>query len=172
MRLDRGVPVRLLVVLAAMLAGYWAWQAGLRDQQLLLEHASRTEVQNALLKHELRRAEQSELTGRPLVAKLARQAVKIERVDWDEEQIEAMVTICWRESRYSPTDQNRTSTAYGLYQFLDSTWQYYGVAKTSDPLLQTVAAVRYIKDRYGTPTEALAFHKRLHTVNGQRVNYY
>ena len=64
------------------------------------------------------------------------------------------------------------STPRRLYQFLASTWPDYGVETTSDPLLQTVAAVRYIEDRYGTPAEALAFHRELHTVNGKRVHYY
>ena len=55
--------------------------------------------------------------------------------------------------------QNPTSTAYGMFQFLDSTWARYGAAKTSDPIQQTEAGIRYIKARYGTPTEALRFHK-------------
>ena len=165
--------MRLLLILAAIQFGYWTWQADLSEhEQWTLEQASRTEAQNAMRRRELRVAAENELTGRTLVVKLCKQAAKIEGLDWDDEQIEAMVRICWRESRYNPVDQNRYSTAFGLYQFLDSTWPDYGVEKTSDPLLQTVAAVRYIEDRYGTPTEALAFHRRLHTVNGARVHYY
>ena len=165
--------MKLVVILAAIPFGYWTWQTDLHEQeQRLLEQASRTEAQNFLLRRELRRAAENQLTGRPLVEKLCRQAAKIEGLDWDDEQIEAMVRICWRESRYNPIDQNRESTAYGLYQFLNSTWPDYGFEKTSDPLFQTVAAVRYIEHRYGTPTEALAFHRELHTVNGKQVHYY
>lgn len=32
--------------------------------------------------------------------------------------------IIWCESRFSPTAQNPKSTAYGLCQFLDATWEY------------------------------------------------
>ncbi|MCH7946000.1 MAG: hypothetical protein IIC73_08330, partial [Armatimonadetes bacterium] len=131
--------MKLVVILAAIPFGYCAWQTDLSEQeQRLLVQTSRTEAQNALLRRELRRAAENQLTGRPLVEKLCEQAVKIEGLDWDEEQVEAMVRICWRESRYNPIDQNRESTAYGLYQFLNSTWPDYGVEKTSDPLLHTV----------------------------------
>ncbi|MCH8979532.1 MAG: transglycosylase SLT domain-containing protein [Armatimonadetes bacterium] len=165
--------MKRLVVLAAIPFAYWAWQTDLRGREhRLLEQVSTIEAQNAQLRLELDRAAENQLTGRPLVEKLCGQAVKIEGLDWDEEQIEAMVRICWRESRYNPIDQNRESTAYGLYQFLNSTWPDYGFEKTSDPLFQTVAAVRYIEHRYGTPTEALAFHRELHTVNGKQVHYY
>ena len=165
--------MKRLVVLAAIPFAYWAWQTDLRGREhRLLEQVSTIEAQNAQLRLELDRAAENRLTGRPLVQKLCEQAVKIEGLDWDEEQVEAMVRICWRESRYDPIDQNRESTAYGMYQFLDSTWLYTGLDKTSDPLLQTVAAVRYVKARYGNPTEALAFHRELHTVNGKQVYYY
>ena len=59
---------------------------------------------------------------------------------------------------WKPTAQNPRSSAYGLFQLLDSTWGPTGVVKTSDPAGQTVAGVRYIANRYGTPCNALAFH--------------
>lgn len=74
--------------------------------------------------------------------------------------LKAMVTICWKESRYNSTAQNPTSTAFGLYQFLDSTWGNYGFTKTKDPRTQTRAAYTYITRRYGNPVNALRFHKR------------
>jgi hypothetical protein len=60
---------------------------------------------------------------------------------------------------WNPHAQHPHSTAYGLFGFLNSTWGPTGVAKTSDPAGQTVAAVRYIAARYGTPCQALAFHR-------------
>lgn len=33
--------------------------------------------------------------------------------------------IAWRESRNTPTAKNKTSTASGLYQFIDKTWNNY-----------------------------------------------
>ena len=99
-------------------------------------------------------------TNEELVGHLIRQAILIEGLDWDDTQVQAMIKIAWKESRYNPDDQHPVSTAYGLWQFLDSTWQYYGIDKTNDPLLQTVVAVRYIEDRYGTPVAALEYHNR------------
>lgn len=68
-----------------------------------------------------------------------------------------MLWIAQHESDYDPNNQNKTSTAYGLYQFLNSTWDDTGIQKTSDPYQQAVAAVRYIKQRYGTAQNAVDF---------------
>ncbi|HZU97785.1 MAG TPA: transglycosylase SLT domain-containing protein [Planctomycetota bacterium] len=62
------------------------------------------------------------------------------------------------ESSFSPTAQNPTSTAYGLFQFLDSTWSTVGATKTSDAYLQCVAGLKYIRERYGDPDKAWTFH--------------
>lgn len=100
------------------------------------------------------------------------EAIAAEGLEWDEGEIDAAVDLCWLESRFDPYCQNARSSAYGLYQFLDSTWGDYGCEKSSDPYLQTVAFVRYVKGRYSTPTKALAWWKELHTVDGRRVHYY
>ena len=89
-------------------------------------------------------------------------AVKVEGLKWDGLEVEAMARICWLESRYDPTLQNPRSTAFGMYQFLDSTWRGTKVKKTTDPLLQTIAGARYIKARYGTPRKALDFWDENH----------
>ncbi|MEO6866456.1 MAG: transglycosylase SLT domain-containing protein, partial [Gaiellales bacterium] len=65
-----------------------------------------------------------------------------------------------RESGYRPNAKNPSSTAYGLFQFLNSTWKGTGVSKTSDPVQQTVAGMRYIKQRYGSPDAAMSFWNR------------
>ena len=62
------------------------------------------------------------------------------------------------ESGWCNTAQNDTSTAYGIGQFLDTTWAGTGYSKTSDPTIQILAMLRYIKDRYKTPQAAYAFH--------------
>lgn len=64
------------------------------------------------------------------------------------------------ESGWNPTAQNPSSTAYGLFQFLDSTWKGTGIAKTSDPALQIEAGLRYIESRYKTPKGAWDFWQR------------
>lgn len=68
----------------------------------------------------------------------------------------ALASVIMRESGFRNTAQNPTSTAYGMFQFLDSTWASYGVAKTSDPGGQATAGLRYIASRYGDPIGALA----------------
>ena len=57
----------------------------------------------------------------------------------------------------NPLAQNPKSTAFGMFQFLDSTWEGYGIPKTSDPVQQMQAGIRYIKARYGTPERAVQF---------------
>ena len=64
-----------------------------------------------------------------------------------------------KESSWNPNAQNRTSTAYGLGQFLNMTWRPYG-PKTSDPRKQLDYMMSYIRDRHGDPAGALAFHLR------------
>nr|WP_239028778.1 transglycosylase SLT domain-containing protein [Pseudonocardia acidicola] len=67
-----------------------------------------------------------------------------------------LVAVINRESGFNNTAQNPTSTAYGIFQFLDSTWGAYGAVKTSDPHAQAMAGLRYIAQRYGSPAGALA----------------
>lgn len=67
--------------------------------------------------------------------------------------------LLMRESGYNNLAQNPTSTAFGMFQFLNSTWGGYGVPKTSDPTAQTVAGGRYLAARYGDPINAAA-HER------------
>jgi hypothetical protein len=69
----------------------------------------------------------------------------------------ALDQLVSHESSWNPTAQNLTSTAYGLFQFLDQTWATVGGSKTSDPGLQAVYGGRYIAQRYGTPSSAWAF---------------
>jgi hypothetical protein len=76
---------------------------------------------------------------------------------WTGNQWTALERLVQKESSWNPNAQNPTSTAYGLFQFLDGTWGAYG-QKTSDPRLQAQYGLQYIKDRYGDPQNALAFH--------------
>lgn len=59
------------------------------------------------------------------------------------------------ESGWNNYAQNPTSTAYGIGQFLNSTWGSYG-QKTSDPATQIQYMLQYIKNRYGNPANAWA----------------
>jgi hypothetical protein len=72
-------------------------------------------------------------------------------------QYSALQWIIQHESGGRPNAQNPTSTAYGLFQFLNGTWASTGIGKTSDPSLQSLAGMRYISSRYGSPAAAKAF---------------
>jgi len=76
---------------------------------------------------------------------------------WSGAQIGAINWIISHESGGNPNAQNPTSTAYGLFQFLNSTWASVGGSKTSDPAAQILYGLRYIASRYGSPTGAQAF---------------
>jgi hypothetical protein len=74
----------------------------------------------------------------------------------------ALSQIISHESGWNPNAQNPTSTAYGLFQFLNSTWAGTGIAKTSDPALQTRAGLTYIRNRYTDPIGAWNFWQAHH----------
>lgn len=86
---------------------------------------------------------------------------------WDQgEQWNAIDWIVSKESSWSPTAQNPTSSAYGLFQFVDKTWATVGSAKSSSPQVQAAAGMRYIASSYKTPVGAKAFHQ----ANGYYAN--
>jgi hypothetical protein len=64
-----------------------------------------------------------------------------------------------REAGYNNTAQNPTSTAYGMGQFLNSTWAGYG-PKTADSRLQSEYMAQYEGRRYGDPIRAAAHEKQ------------
>ena len=69
-------------------------------------------------------------------------------------QFECLDLLWEAESNWHPTAQNPTSSAYGIAQFLDSTWAGTGIAKTSDGYRQIDAGLIYINNRYGSPCGA------------------
>lgn len=62
-----------------------------------------------------------------------------------------------RESSFNVNAKNPDSTAHGLFQFLDATRKNYGWKGVdwSNPQHQALAGLKYVKDRYGTPEDAL-----------------
>jgi hypothetical protein len=78
---------------------------------------------------------------------------------WDSAgELGAWYTLGMKESGWRNNAQNPNSTAFGIGQFLNSTWAGVGIPKTSDPYMQVMAMARYIKNRYGSPSNALRFH--------------
>lgn len=86
----------------------------------------------------------------------------IQQAGIDPADIPSLKWIIQHESGGNPTAQNPNSTAYGLMQFLDSTWGNYGYEKTSDPVQQLIAGNAYIKQRYGSADAAKAFWEKNH----------
>lgn len=83
----------------------------------------------------------------------------IQQTGVPESWLPALVELTARESSWNPNAKNPKSSARGLFQFLDSTRKNYawnGV-NWNDPLHQSIAGIRYVKDRYGTPEKALQF---------------
>jgi soluble lytic murein transglycosylase-like protein len=72
-----------------------------------------------------------------------------------------LVDLIQRESGWRVTAHNKSSGAYGLFQFLPSTWKNYKYPyKPKDPQIQIKAGLRYIYKRYSTPCGAWAFWKK------------
>lgn len=88
-----------------------------------------------------------------MAAKLA-----AKKYGWTGDQWNALQELVSRESSWNPNADNPNSTAYGLFQFLQSTRDNYGLGLNADPKQQILAGLRYVSDRYGSPTAALSFH--------------
>jgi hypothetical protein len=66
------------------------------------------------------------------------------------------------DATWDPLAKNPTSTAFGIGQFLDTTWASVGLTKQLDPLAQIDAMGTYIAQRYTDPTRAKAFWQANH----------
>lgn len=75
----------------------------------------------------------------------------IDRQEW-----ECLYQLGMRESGWKVV-KNPLSSAYGIFQFLDSTWKGTGYKKSSDPSIQIEAGITYIFNRYGTSCRAVEF---------------
>lgn len=65
------------------------------------------------------------------------------------------------ESGWRVNAHNRSSGAFGLFQFLPSTWGNYNFPyKPKDAYTQIRAGLRYVYKRYQTPCNAWAFWKK------------
>lgn len=94
----------------------------------------------------------SAAANRRLGQKLAKEMFGWQGAEWNAlDQLWGKYESGWRSNA-----QNPGSTAFGIAQFLDSTWKPYG-AKTSNAGLQIKYGLEYIHDRYKDPIHALQF---------------
>lgn len=84
--------------------------------------------------------------------------IKIEE-EFGEDHWSSFDVLINKESGWSNTIKNPNSTAYGIGQFLNSTWSSVGCVKTDDAKTQIDCTISYVKQRYGNPSKALAFHR-------------
>jgi hypothetical protein len=75
-------------------------------------------------------------------------------------EYKALEELIMLESSWNPEAQNKRSTAYGLGQFVDKTWDLVGVEKSADYRIQLIAAQKYVMMRYGSWVKALEHHKQ------------
>ncbi|WP_240373041.1 tape measure protein [Brevibacterium zhoupengii] len=93
----------------------------------------------------------------------------LEQMGWGD-QFGDLNWLLTRESGWNPNAQNPSSSAYGLFQFLNGTWGTVGGSKTSDPKMQLEYGLKYIKQRYGDVQGARSFWERNHWYEGGTEN--
>jgi hypothetical protein len=75
-------------------------------------------------------------------------------------EYKALEELIMLESSWNPNAQNKRSTAYGLGQFVDKTWDLVEIEKSADYRIQLIAAQKYVMMRYGSWVKALEHHKQ------------
>lgn len=108
--------------------------------------------------------------GRPELEKMARLVAR--ELGWNDAEYNAWADLINRESGWNPNAKNPKSTAYGLGQFLDSTWAGTGYKRTNDPMTQLRAMAKYIQSRYKTPSGALKFWMSKTPIKGKNVGHW
>ena len=74
-------------------------------------------------------------------------------------ELQCYFNIIDRESKWNPLADNPKSTAFGLGQFLDSTWGLVDSKKTNNPYAQLDAMIKYVDLVYEDGCKAWDFRK-------------
>jgi hypothetical protein len=72
---------------------------------------------------------------------------------WNMGEWKCLRNIWQKESHFNPKARNMSSGAYGIAQFMPSTWGNYKVEKTAEARLQIKYGLRYIHNRYGSASD-------------------
>jgi len=73
------------------------------------------------------------------------------------QQWQCLDTLWTHESHFNPKALNMGSKAFGIAQFLPTTWGDYNVTKTASAALQIQYGLHYIQSRYGDACGAWSF---------------
>jgi len=76
------------------------------------------------------------------------------------QQYLCLVKLWTQESHWNPKALNKSSGAYGIAQFLPTTWGNYNFKKTSNAVKQVEYGLHYIKVRYSTSCNAWRHEQR------------
>ncbi|CAB4175235.1 LT_GEWL domain containing protein [uncultured Caudovirales phage] len=76
---------------------------------------------------------------------------------WKMSEWTCLRNLWTKESHFNPKALNKSSGAYGIAQFMPSTWGNYKVTKTAEAKLQIKYGLRYIDRRYGSACNAWNF---------------
>jgi hypothetical protein len=128
------------------------------DRRAAEEAAAQAAAEQAAAEAAAREAEAQAAAGQPAPVAPAGsyQDYAMGKLGGSGSEFSCLENLWGKESGWNPNAQNPTSTAYGIAQFLDSTWAGTGIAKTSDGYRQIDAGLIYIESRYGSPCSAWA----------------
>jgi hypothetical protein len=129
------------------------------DARAAAEAAQRAAAEAAAREAEAAAARPGQGTSAAVAPAGSYQDYALSKLGGDGGEFSCLESLWGKESGWNPNAQNPSSTAYGIPQFLDSTWAGTGIGKTSDGYRQIDAGLIYITNRYSSPCGAWA-HSR------------
>ncbi|MPQ97042.1 transglycosylase SLT domain-containing protein [Modestobacter sp. I12A-02628] len=138
----------------AAAAAQAAADQAVRDEQARLAEEARKAEEARLAEEAGKAAEAAAAAAAAAATPASFKDYALQQLGGDASQFSCLQSLWGKESGWNPNAQNPTSTAYGIAQFLNSTWALTGFTKTSDGYRQIDAGLVYIDRVYGSPCEA------------------